>query len=114
MKENEALKKKEYIGALLLIYGKLLTKNIYQRMEACYLMDYSITEISENESVSRNAVFESLENGEKKLEFYEKKLGLYQRNKKLVQMIEKIKLEQDSVKKEKLLDDMKGVIENGI
>ena len=112
--EIDALEKKAYYASLLLIYGSLLTMNIYHRMEYCYLSDYSITEISENDKVSRNAVFESLEQGTKKLDDYEKKLKLYSKNKQLVSSLDAIINEKNPDKKDELLRKLKGDIENGI
>lgn len=110
----DALEKKSYYASLLLIYGALLTKNIYHRMECYYLSDYSITEISENDKVSRNAVFESLEQGTKKLDEYEMTLKLYSKKKQMVIMIDKIIKTVDKDEKNKLLETLKGDIENGI
>lgn len=111
--ENE-LEKKEYFGQLLLLYGKLLTKNIYHRMELFYLNDYSITEISEVEEVSRNAVFESLSHGERQLEKYEDSLGLYKKNQHLALIAEKLSKEENQDEKEKLIQELKGEIGYGI
>ena len=76
----ESFEKKERYGELLLIYGKMMTDTVYRRMALFYLEDYSITEISQNEEVSRNAVFESLHAGEKILDEWEEKLSLYEKN----------------------------------
>jgi uncharacterized protein len=111
--ENE-LEKKEYFGQLLLLYGKLLTKNISHRMELFYLNDYSITEISEVEEVSRNAVFESLSHGERQLEKYEDSLGLYKKNQRLALIAEKLSKEEKQDEKEKLIQELKGEIGYGI
>lgn len=111
--ENE-LQRKEYFGQLLLLYGKLLTKNIYHRMELFYLSDYSITEISEVEAVSRNAVFESLSHGEKQLEKYEDCLGIYKKNQKLASIMEKLSEETDDEERKKLMEELKGEIGYGI
>lgn len=113
-KNQDSLLKKEYYASLLLIYGKLLTENIYHRMEYYYLMDYSITEISECDHVSRNAVFESLDQGCRKLDGYEAKLKLYERNRELIRILELIISTEDMSEKDKLLRKLKGDIENGI
>ncbi len=115
MKENQdSLLKKEYYVSLLLIYGRLLTENIYHRMELYYLMDYSITEISECDKVSRNAVFEALDQGCRKLDSYETKLRLYQKNRELTSALENILSTEDASEKDRLLRKLKGEIENGI
>lgn len=112
--DTEALEKKSYYACLLLIYGALLTKNIYHRMECYYLSDYSITEISENDNVSRNAVFESLEQGTKKLDEYEMTLKLYSQKRWMLSMIDEIIKAPNIDEKNQLLEKLKGDIENGI
>jgi hypothetical protein len=74
--ENDPLRRKERFGTLLRLYGALLPAKVLKRMQAFYEMDYSLSEIAENEGVSRNAVHLSLKEGEKRLTAYEKKLGL--------------------------------------
>ena len=64
--------------------------------------------------MSRNAVFESLEQGTKKLDDYEKKLKLYSKNKQLVSSLDAIINEKNPDKKDELLRKLKGDIENGI
>lgn len=111
--ENELEKKKKF-AELLLIYGKLLTKNIYHRLEMFYLDDYSITEISEIENVSRNAVFESLSHGEKQIQKYEEKLHLYQKNVNIYAKLDLLLNESDKEKKEKIIEEIKGELSYGI
>lgn len=111
--ENE-LEKKEKVGQWLLLYGKLLTKNICHRMEMFYLEDYSITEISQLEKVSRNAVFESLSHGEKQLSKYESILKLDQKNERVSSLLEKIIETDDQEEKEKLVQAIKGELGYGI
>lgn len=111
--DNE-LKKKERYSLLLILYGSLLTKNIYKRLELFYLNDYSITEISEIESVSRNAVFESLSHGEKQLEKYESKLKLMKRNAKLINLINRFEEVTGEEERKDLINEMKGEIGYGI
>ena len=113
-KETKALLKKEKYAYLLLIYGKILTKTVYSRMESFYLDDYSITEIAQNYNVSRNAVFESIEHGSKKLDDLEKKLGLYEKNKRLSSLLEQFKAENDSKKKDEIIKTIEGELNYGI
>ena len=89
------LEKKNYIGSLLLIYGNMLSKTTYSRMVDFYLNDLSITEISGNENVSRNAVFESLRIGEKELIKYEDKLHLKEKYEKINSLLDEIEHEED-------------------
>ena len=111
--ENE-LKKKETFSDLLLLYGKLLTKSIYHSMQIFYLEDYSITEISQLENVSRNAVFESLSHGEKQLEKYEDALHLKEKYDRLLSALDRLEGSQDEKEKKQLLEQIKGELEYGI
>ena len=111
--ENE-LQKKEKFAQLLLLYGKLLTENIYHRMEMFYLDDYSITEISQLEEVSRNAIFESLSHGEKQLSKYEKTLQLGKRNQKINALLDQLSKEENSTMRQTIIDEIKGELGYGI
>ena len=108
------LEKKNYIGSLLLIYGNMLSKTTYSRMVDFYLNDLSITEISGNENVSRNAVFESLRIGEKELIKCEDKLHLKEKYEKINSLLDEIEHEEDKDKMKKLISKLKGETQNGI
>ena len=71
-------------------YGELLTTKQKKYFEDYYFNNFSLTEISENENISRNAVFKQIKDVENKLEYYENKLKLYERNKKIEKLIENI------------------------
>ena len=71
-------------------YGELLTTKKRKYFEDYYFNNFSLKEISENEGISRNAVFKQIKDVENKLNYYESKLKLYERNKKLEKLIEKI------------------------
>ena len=66
-------------SALLDLYGKALTAKQYGFMEQYYHHDYSLFEIAENESVSRQAVHACILNAQKALLALEDKLGFYER-----------------------------------
>ena len=68
-------------------YGELLTKKQQFYFEDYYFNNLSLQEIAENYAVSRNAVFNSLKNIEKKLTYYESILKLYQKSQKLDKLI---------------------------
>lgn len=114
MSSNDELKKKEKFGQLLILYGKLLTNNIYSRMEMFYLNDYSITEIAQNENVSRNAIFESLSHGEKQLENFENKLKLAVKYKEIFKKIDKLSTMINDENGLKIIDEIKGELDYGI
>lgn len=64
------------ISILLETYGKLLTEKQYNLLDDYYNMDLSLSEIAENESITRQAVRDNLKKGENKLFEYEEKLGI--------------------------------------
>lgn len=77
----EQLEKKTYYIILFSYYKKLLTEKKQQIFTYYYEQDYSITEISEELNVSRNAVFDTLKKVTNELEHYEALLMLYAKEK---------------------------------
>ncbi|MBN2899539.1 MAG: YlxM family DNA-binding protein [Clostridia bacterium] len=71
------IEKKVKIGNLYDFYGELLTDKQKDIVELFCLQDFTFGEISEELSVSRQAVFDTMKRVESILENYEKKLGLY-------------------------------------
>ena len=109
--EREMFERKDYYCSLLSFYGSLLPKMTYQRMSQFYLDDLSITEIAQNQNVSRNAVFESIQIGEKRLE---KLLGLRIKKSEEIEFVNDILAADTVQKKDELLNKWKGELENGI
>ncbi len=72
-----------YYNDLFIIYASLLTQNERETFKDYYQEDLSLTEISENKSVSRAAVQKMIKNVLDKLNYYESKLHIYKNNKKL-------------------------------
>ena len=72
-----------YYNELFIIYASLLTQNERETFKDYYQEDLSLTEISENKSVSRAAVQKMIKNVLDKLNYYESKLHIYKNNKKL-------------------------------
>ncbi len=87
---------------------------IKERMMMFYLDDYSITEISQNENVSRAAIFESIKTGENRLDEYETKLKVVEKKYNILRKIDIILNEKNIDKKDSLLKEWKGELENGI
>lgn len=78
------------ISVLLEIYGKLLTKKQYNLLNDYYNLDLSLSEIAENEHITRQAVRDNLKKGESKLFDYEEKLGIMKATIKKQNTIENI------------------------
>ena len=70
------LEKNVKISILLDIYGKLLTEKQYKLLDDYYNKDLSLSEIAENENITRQAVRDNLLKGENNLLEYDEKLGL--------------------------------------
>lgn len=67
------------ISMLCQIYGKLLTEKQLNILNDYYNNDYSLSEIAENNSITRQAVRDNLKKGENKLFELEEKLGVMNR-----------------------------------
>ena len=68
------MEKKVEISMLWQIYGKLLTEKQYEYIDYYYNNDLSLSEIAENDSITRQAVRDIIKKGERKLFEYEEKL----------------------------------------
>ena len=66
--------KKVEISMLWQIYGKLLTEKQYEYIDYYYNQDLSLSEIAENDNITRQAVRDIIKKGERKLFEYEEKL----------------------------------------
>jgi hypothetical protein len=77
--------------------------------EYYYFDDLSITEISENVEVSRNAVHDLIKRTVQKLNDYESKLGLYADSQEREKLITKLKKHVSSEGKQ-LLEELRKVV----
>ena len=93
------MEKQEYIVILYDYYGELLSDVQRRYFEEYYFDNLSLSEISENENKSRNAIHKSIKSVVNKLYEYEDKLKLYNRDNKLKDIISTI---HDKDIKEKL------------
>lgn len=115
MKSEEGIREqKEYYCSLFTIYGNLLTDTIKRRMSYFYLEDYSLSEISQLEKVSRNAVFLSIRQGKKELKEYDGKLGFSLKRGRIQSLLDKRKEETCLENRKKEIEDIEGELENGI
>ena len=93
------------ISILLDIYGKLLTEKQYKLLDDYYNNDLSLSEIAENENITRQAVRDNLKKGENNLFEFEDKLEIMKKTieqeKKIESILSEIsKIEKDSTDKE--------------
>lgn len=68
--------KKVEISMLIQIYGTLITEKQLDILDNYYNMDLSLSEIAENNEITRQAVRDIIKKGEKKLFEFEEKLQI--------------------------------------
>ena len=73
------MEKNVQISMLCEIYGKLLTEKQLDILENYYDNDLSLSEIAQNEGITRQAVRDIIKKGENKLFDLEEKLGIMKR-----------------------------------
>ena len=73
------MEKNVKLSILCELYGKLLTKKQYEFLNDYYNNDLSLSEIAENNNITRQAVRDNIKKGEKKLFEYEEKLSFMKR-----------------------------------
>ena len=73
------INKNVQISMLLEIYGKLLTEKQLQILGDYYNLDLSLSEIAENNNITRQAVRDIIKKGETKLFEFEEKLQFMRR-----------------------------------
>jgi len=73
------MEKNVKVSMLCQMYGKLLTEKQFELIDDYYNNDLSLSEIAENNNITRQAVRDNIKKGEKKLFEYEEKLGFMKR-----------------------------------
>ncbi len=96
---------RDYIVMLYDFYAELFNEKQKKYFEEYYFQNLSLSEISANLGVSRNAIHKVIHGVEEKLKFYEEKLGLYRKNQIICDII---KLEKDENLKKRLEEMIKG------
>ena len=87
------------ISMLLEIYGSLLTEKQYNLLNDYYNNDLSLSEIAENNQITRQAVRDIIQKGEKKLFEYEEKLLFMKRMSNQEKTIEHVLSELTKIEK---------------
>ena len=106
--------KKVEISMLWQIYGKLLTEKQYEYIDYYYNRDLSLSEIAENDNITRQAVRDIIKKGERKLFEYEEKLLFMKKTINQEQRIQQVlwnltKIQKDSSDKQvtSILEEIK-------
>lgn len=90
-----------YLTILYDYYGGLLNKKEQLYFEEYYFNNLSLSEMSEQLGISRNAIHKHLKKIENTLQVYETILKLYKKEQELKQIIDEVK---DNKLKEKLMN----------
>ena len=85
------MEKNVQISMLCQIYGKLLTDKQFELINDYYNNDLSLSEIAENNEITRQDVRDIIKKGEKKLFEYEKELKFMEKMLEQEKNIENIK-----------------------
>lgn len=88
------------ISILCDLYGNLLTKKQFEFLNDYYNNDLSLSEIAENNEITRQAVRDIIKKGEKKLFEYEEKLLFMKRMLNQEKKIQHILSELSKIEKE--------------
>ena len=107
---DEELKKKEQVILLMDCYRELLTDKQKQYLSLYYEEDLSLSEIAEDLSVSKNAVFDNIKRSVMSLEKYESKLRILENHRKRLNLINKI--EEEKNKKHEDIDEYLEMLKN--
>ncbi|MBR4618342.1 MAG: hypothetical protein IKO49_03460 [Bacilli bacterium] len=84
-----------YYNSLYDLYKNLLTEKQCEYFEDYYFNNLSLSEMSENYNISRNAISKQLSTIRSKLDEYELKLNLYNKNNKILELIKDEKLKNE-------------------
>ena len=108
------MERKVEISILCQIYCKLLTEKQYEFIDDYYNNDLSLSEIAENNNITRQAVRDVIKKGENKLFEFEEKLLIMKKTrnqeKQIQEIIEELNKITDSSsdkKIEKILDNVR-------
>lgn len=94
-----------YIISLYDIYNSLLTAKQKLYFEDYYFNNLSLSEMSENYDVSRNAIHKQIKEVNSKLEDFELKLKIKEKNIKLKELINKIDDSKLRLELEKIIEE---------
>ena len=106
------MEKKVEISFLCQLYGKLLTKKQYEFIDDYYNSDLSLSEIAENNNITRQAVRDIIKKGEKKLFEYEEKLNFMKGTLNQEKKISKVLAELTKIQNDYSDKQIANVLEN--
>lgn len=108
------MEKNVKVSILCQIYGKLLTKKQFEIITDYYDNDLSLSEIAENNQITRQAVRDIIKKSEKKLyeleeelSFMEKQINYEKKINCIIEKIEQIQKEEINLKNKENLEKIK-------
>lgn len=105
------MEKNVQISMLCQIYGKLLTDKQFELLDDYYNNDLSLSEIAENNEITRQAVRDIIKKGEKKLFEYEKELKVMEKMLNQEKKLKNIIQDLENLKKNLSFNDNKKIDE---
>ena len=106
------MEKNVKLSILCQLYGKLLTEKQYEFLNDYYNNDLSLSEIAENNGITRQAVRDNIKKGEKKLFEYEEKLLFMKRTLNQEKKIQKVLDELTKIQNDYSDNQIASVLEN--
>ena len=106
------MEEKVKLSMLCEFYGKLLTKKQFEFIDDYCNNDLSLSEIAENNNITRQAVRDIIKKGEKKLFEYKEKLMFMKRTLNQEKRIEKVLLELTKIQKDYSDKQISNVLES--
>lgn len=103
--------KKVEISMLWEIYGSLLTDKQNEYIDYYYNQDLSLSEIAENDGITRQAVRDIIKKGERKLFEYEEKLLFMKKTINQEQKIQRILLNLTKIQKDSSDKQVNSILE---
>lgn len=91
------MEKNVKVSMLCQIYGKLLTEKQYEVLNDYYNNDLSLSEIAENNNITRQAVRDVIKKGENKLFEFEEKLSIMSKTLKTEKQIQNVLSELNTI-----------------
>ena len=91
------MEKNVKVSMLCQIYGKLLTEKQYEIINDYYNNDLSLSEIAENNNITRQAVLDILKKGENKLFELEEKLAFMKKTMEQEKILQEVLAELSKI-----------------
>ncbi|HOZ54831.1 MAG TPA: putative DNA-binding protein [Clostridia bacterium] len=106
------MEKNVKVSILCQIYGRLLTEKQYEVLNDYYNNDLSLSEIAENNNITRQAVRDVIKKGEIKLFEYEEKLAIMEKTLKTEKQIQNILSELSEIETNYTNEQISKILEN--